>query len=129
MRLFILILTLLFSLQIFAQEKTIKGTASFYHQKFHGRKTATGETFDSNGMTAACNQLPLGTLVKVTNLKNGKSVIVKINDRLHAKNKRLIDLSYLAAKELNFIQNGTCKVEIEVISTKKNQSNIQEEGH
>lgn len=129
MRLFILILTLFFSLQIFAQEKIIKGTASFYHQKFHGRKTATGETFDNNGMTAACNQLPLGTQVKVTNIKNGKTVIVKINDRLHAKNKRLIDLSYLAAKELNFIQNGTCKVEIEVISTKKNQTKFKEEGH
>lgn len=109
------ILFLSISISCFAQQKTLKGTASFYHQKFHGRKTATGETFDIKGMTAACNQLPLGTFVKVTNLKNNKSVVVKINDRLHAKNKRLIDLSYEAATQLNFIKSGTCKVEIEVI--------------
>jgi rare lipoprotein A len=59
-------------------------------------------------MTAASNSLPLGTLVKVTNLKNGNTVIVKINDRMNAKNKRLIDLSFQAAKELDFIKSGTC---------------------
>ena len=118
MRLLIFIFSIFFSVQLVAQAKILKGTASFYHQKFNGRKTATGETFNNNDLTAACNQLPLGTMVKVTNLKNGNTVIVKINDRMHAKNKRLIDLTYQAAKELDFIHNGTCKVNVEKVSKK-----------
>src|SRR5690349_2230775 len=64
------------------------GIASFYADKFNGRKTATGGTYNPTKMTAACNVLPLGTWVKVTNLKNDRSVIVQINDRLHYKNPR-----------------------------------------
>ncbi len=119
MRLLIFIFSIFFSMQLVAQVKILKGTASFYHQKFNGRKTATGETFNNNDLTAACNQLPLGTMVKVTNLKNGNTVIVKINDRMHAKNKRLIDLSYQAAKELDFINSGTCKVSVEKLPKKQ----------
>src|SRR5678810_479140 len=69
------------------------GTASYYANKFEGRLTANGEVFSQQKMTAACNVLPLGTWVKVTNLYNGRTVIVKVNDRLHYKNKRLVDLS------------------------------------
>src|SRR5687768_2157544 len=78
------------------------GTASFYHEKFNGRQTANGEIYNSSELSAACNVLPLGTWVKITNLKNDKSVIVKINDRLHHKNPRLIDCSRLAARQLGF---------------------------
>src|SRR4051812_25052223 len=67
------------------QEKIIYGQASFYANKFHGRQTANGETFNQDKLTAACNVLPLGTWIKVTNLKNGKSIIVRTNDRLHPK--------------------------------------------
>lgn len=91
------------------------GLASFYAQKFNGRQTANGNTFSSIKYTAACNVLPLGTWVKVTNLKNDKSVIVFINDRLHPKNKRLIDLSKTAAELLGFVSLGITKVKVEVL--------------
>ncbi len=91
------------------------GLASFYAKKFNGRKTANGNIFSSLKYTAACNVLPLGTWVKVTNIKNDMSVIVYINDRLHPKNKRLIDLSKTAAEKLNFIARGITKVKVEVL--------------
>jgi rare lipoprotein A len=100
----------------FPKEIIIKyGVASFYAQKFNGRQTANGNTFSSVKYTAACNVLPLGTWVKVTNLKNDKSVIVFINDRLHPKNKRLIDLSKTAAELLGFVSMGITKVKVEVL--------------
>ncbi|MEO5782009.1 MAG: septal ring lytic transglycosylase RlpA family protein [Ginsengibacter sp.] len=99
-----------------AKEIVIKyGVASFYAKKFNGRQTANGNTFSSLKYTAACNVLPLGTWVKVTNLKNDLSVIVYINDRLHPKNKRLIDLSKTAAQQLDFIGRGITKVKVEVL--------------
>ena len=91
------------------------GLASFYADKFHGRKTASGENYHRNKLTAACNMLPLNTWVKVTNTSNDRSVIVKINDRLHSKNKRLVDLSFSAAKELGYISKGLTKVKVEVL--------------
>ena len=91
------------------------GVASFYAKKFNGRQTANGNTFSSLKYTAACNVLPLGIWVKVTNLKNDLSVIVYINDRLHPKNKRLIDLSKTAAEQLDFIGRGIAKVKVEVL--------------
>jgi rare lipoprotein A len=95
------------------------GVASFYAKKFNGRQTANGNTFSSLKYTAACNVLPLGTWVKVTNLKNDLSVIVYVNDRLHPKNKRLIDLSKTAAEQLDFIGRGITKVKVEVLGKLK----------
>ena len=92
------------------------GIASFYNDKYHGRRTTSGDPYDKNGMTAAHNTLPIGTRLRVTNLKNNRSVIVKINDRMHKSNKRLIDLSKRAAKELGFIHAGLTKVKIEILS-------------
>lgn len=94
------------------------GQASYYGSKFQGRNTANGETFSHAKFTAACNSLPLGTWIKVTNLKNGKSVVVKTNDRLHPKTKRLIDLTKSAAQKLGFVKSGLTRVRIEVISKK-----------
>ena len=91
------------------------GVASYYSNKFVGKKTANGEIFSQQKLTAACNILPLGTWIKVTNIRNNKSVVVKINDRLHKKNKRLVDLTVLAAKKLSYIESGLIKVKIEVI--------------
>ena len=98
------------------------GTASFYADKFEGKKTANGEIFTQKGMTAAHNSLPLGTWIKVTNLSNHKSVIVKVNDRLHPKNPRLVDLSKTAAKQLGYTGHGLTKVRVDVLG--KNQQLI-----
>lgn len=91
------------------------GTASYYAKKFDGRQTASGEIFSSSKYTAACNVLPLNTWVRVTNIRNQKSVIVKINDRMHPKNKRLIDLARVAAKDLGFTGRGLTRVKVEAL--------------
>ena len=94
------------------------GTASYYAAKFQGRKTASGEVYDANKFTAAHNGLPLGTWVRVTNQRNGRKVIVKINDRLHYRNPRLVDLSRAAAKKLGYTGHGLAKVKVEVLGRK-----------
>jgi rare lipoprotein A len=91
------------------------GVASYYHSKFQGRVTASGELYDQDKMTAAHNRLPLGTKIKVTNLRNKRSVIVKVNDRLHHRNPRLIDLSRAAAIKLGYIGRGITRVRVEVL--------------
>lgn len=91
------------------------GIASYYAHDFHGKKTSSGETFDMFDLTAAHNTLPLGTIVKVYNLENGRSVIVKINDRGPFKNGRIIDLSLQAAKKLGMTEKGTARVAIEIL--------------
>lgn len=98
-----------------ARSKAQYGTASYYSDKFNGRKTANGEIYNSKKMTAAHNKLPLGTWIKVTNLSNKKSVVVKVNDRLHPKNKRLVDLSRAAAQKLGYVGKGLTKVKVEVL--------------
>jgi rare lipoprotein A len=91
------------------------GVASYYADKFEGRKTANGDIFSQHKMTAAHNTLPLGTIIEVTNLRNDRTVYVKINDRLHHRNKRLVDLSKAAAKKLHFINAGITRVRIRVV--------------
>ena len=89
------------------------GVASWYGRQFHGRKTASGETFDMNGLTAAHRSLPLNCYIRVTNKDNGKSVIVKINDRGPFHGNRVLDLSYGAAKQIGLANAGTANVNIE----------------
>jgi len=101
------------------QPRVFFGIASYYADKFNGRKTATGAIYDHNKYTAACNILALGTWIRVTNLRNNKSIIVQINDRLHPKNKRIVDLSKIAAEKLGYIARGLTQVRVEVISRKK----------
>ena len=96
---------------------TQQGTASWYGKKFHGRKTASGEIYDMNKLTAAHPSLPFGTVVRVTGLKNGKSTVVRINDRGPWIRGRIIDLSYAAAEQIDMIQAGLLEVEIEVLKT------------
>ena len=91
------------------------GEASFYSSRFQGKQTASGEIFDMNKLTAASNFYKLGTKVRVTNIKNGKKVIVKVNDRMNKKNKRLIDLSLKAAKNIGIKETGIGRVRIETI--------------
>ncbi len=92
------------------------GLASWYGRQFHGRKTASGETFDMNGLTAAHRSLPLNCYVKVTNKTNGKSVVVKVNDRGPFHGNRVMDLSYGAAKQLGITSKGVGNVAIERVS-------------
>ncbi len=89
-----------------------KGIASWYGTKFHGKRTSSGESYDMYAMTAAHKSLPLPTFVKVTNLKNGKSIVVKVNDRGPFHKDRIIDLSYTAATKLDITDNGTGLVEV-----------------
>ena len=89
-----------------------RGVASWYGKKFHGRSTSSGERYDMYAMTAAHKTLPLPTNVRVTNLDNGRSITVRVNDRGPFVKNRLIDLSYAAAKELDVVANGTGMVEV-----------------
>lgn len=95
---------------------TQKGMASYYHDKFHGRRTACGEKFNQNSLTAAHRKLLFNTLVKVTNLNNDKSIVVRINDRGPYKYEgRIIDLTLSAAKKIGVIKRGVVPVKIEVV--------------
>ena len=96
------------------------GTASYYANKFEGRETANGEIFSQKKMTAACNVLPLGTWIRVTNLHNGRTVVVKVNDRLHFRMKRVVDLSRAAANQLHHM-DGLIRVKVEVLPGKPAQ--------
>ena len=91
------------------------GVASYYAKALNGRRTASGERYDQQALTAAHRRLPFGSRVRVTNLENGRSVVVRINDRGPFVEKRVIDLSYAAARELQFISRGTTKVRLEVL--------------
>ncbi len=90
-------------------------TASYYADDFHGKKTSNGEIFNMNALTCAHKMLPFGTIVKVTNVKNGKSVRVRVNDRGPFVRTREIDLSRAAAMNLGMISSGTAKVNLEII--------------
>lgn len=93
-----------------------RGIASWYGAKFHGRRTSSGETYDMYAMTAAHATLPIPTYVEVTNLRNGRKVVVKVNDRGPFHANRLIDLSYVAALKLGIVNEGTGLVEIRALS-------------
>jgi len=92
------------------------GVASWYGKKFHGRKTANGERYDMHAMSAAHKTLPLPTMVRVTNLDNGRSVIVRVNDRGPFVKSRIIDLSYAAARALGYDKKGTAHVRVQTLN-------------
>ena len=91
------------------------GVASWYGAKFHGRTTASGEPFDMHALTAAHPNLPFGTKVRVTNLENGRTVVLRINDRGPFAKRRIIDVSRQAAERLGFVKAGLAKVRVEAI--------------
>ena len=95
--------------------ETAYGKASWYGLELHGRLTASGDVFDAYGLTAAHPTLPFGTRVRVTNVANGKSVIVSINDRGPFAGNRIVDLSREAAKAIGMIRSGAARVKIEVL--------------
>ncbi|MDA0821948.1 MAG: septal ring lytic transglycosylase RlpA family protein [Proteobacteria bacterium] len=94
-----------------------RGIASWYGKDFHGRKTSSGEVYDMYQMTAAHKQLPLPTFVKVSNLENGRSTILRVNDRGPFHDNRIIDLSYAAALKLGLIEKGTAFVSVEAVGS------------
>ena len=99
--------------QIDPQGYRVEGQASYYGARHHGNKTASGERFDQHALTAAHRSLPFGSLVQVTNLRNDKTVVVRINDRGPYAKKRIIDLSHQAAKQLDMLRDGVVPVRIE----------------
>ncbi|WP_293369342.1 septal ring lytic transglycosylase RlpA family protein [Nevskia sp.] len=92
-----------------------RGHASWYGKKFHGRRTSSGERYDMFAMTAAHKTLPIPTYARVTNLSNGKSVVVRVNDRGPFHKGRIVDLSYTAAAKLDLIKHGSAEVQLEVV--------------
>jgi rare lipoprotein A len=114
---FIAFFVLLFSpLLLLAQGESLfiqEGTASYYASKFQGKRTASGEVFHLDSLTAAHKLLPFGTLLRVINQKNGKEVLVRVNDRLPSSSKRVIDLSYAAAQQIDMIREGLVRVKIQ----------------
>ncbi len=125
----LLVLALLLPvLGVFGQKKNYRkmpvvdsaiGNASFYADKFIGKKTANGEIFSQDKLTCAHNTYPFGSKVRVTNLKNGKSVVLRVNDRLHHRNPRLVDLSKAGAAKLGFKKAGIIKVKVELVKQEK----------
>lgn len=95
------------------------GLASWYGTKFHGNPTANGERYDMFAMTAAHKTLPIPSYVRVTNLNNGRQVVVRVNDRGPFHDRRVIDLSYVAAKKLDMLQSGTAKVKVELVTPER----------
>ncbi|WP_041468195.1 septal ring lytic transglycosylase RlpA family protein [Chloroherpeton thalassium] len=93
-----------------------EGEASYYANKFHGKTTASGEPYDMYSFTAAHRTLPFGTVLRVTNLENQKSVVVRVTDRGPWKAHRIIDLSFMAAKSLDMLGSGTAQVRIEKLN-------------
>ena len=106
-------------LSVIPKEEHQIGVASWYGQEFQGNTTASGETFDLNGFTAAHLTLPFGTTIRVTNLKNSKNILLRVNDRGPHIGRRLIDVSWAAAKRLGFVHSGTTPVRVEVVTYPK----------
>lgn len=109
-----------FAFSAFAEFYRTNVTVSYYASDFHGKKTSSGEMFNMYDLTCAHKMLPFGTKVKVTNLKNGKSVVVRVNDRGPFVKMREMDLSKAAAEKLGMIKDGTAKVNLEIVSLGKN---------
>lgn len=96
-------------------QQVMSGQASYYAHKYHGRQTASGEIYNMYDMTAAHRDLPFGAMLRVTNLQNGSTVVVRVNDRGPFKPGRIVDVSLAAAEQLGLILNGTADVQVEVL--------------
>ncbi len=111
---FLLIILNIF-IAVHARSKVLYGVASYYGRQFHGRRTASGEIFDMYKLTAAHKTLPMGTVLKITNLSNNKTIIVKINDRGPYAGNRILDLSFAAARKLGYVRKGLTKVKAVIL--------------
>jgi rare lipoprotein A len=120
-KLFLLSL-LVFTCTMYSQETTLKGKVSYYANKFHGRKTASGKRFDNTKLTCAHKTLPFGTLLKIINPIDGRFVIVEVIDRGPYIGKRVVDLSRSAFLKIGDLEKGVMTVIIEKIDNKKNKN-------
>lgn len=109
--------TLLFLSLLLSDDVYQRGKASYYAQNMNGRRTASGERYYSDSLSAAHVRLPFGTRLEVRNLKNDSVVVVKVNDRMAASASRVIDLSWAAAKKLNFVRDGITNVELRLLDS------------
>ena len=120
-----LLVTLLFTTNVMAKTKvnqhSTRGEASYYAGFHHGKKTASGERFNMHSLTAAHRTLPLGSKIKVTNLNNGKEVVVRVNDRGPYAKGRVLDVSLGAAKKLGMLKTGTAKISIQILTAGDNK--------
>ena len=120
-----LLVTLFFTTNVMAKTKVNQhkthGEASYYADFHHGKKTANGERFNMHALTAAHRTLPLGSKIKVTNLNNGKEVVLRVNDRGPYAKGRVLDVSLAAAKKLDMIKTGTAKVSIQILHVGNNK--------
>jgi len=117
-----LFVCLCFPTFLMAQKEAMQtGTASYYANKFEGRKTSSGQVFRQDSLTCAHKTLPFGTRLEVRNLSNDSIVVVTVNDRLPKSSKRVIDLTLRAANQLNFVKKGLTKVEIKVLGKKEEE--------
>ncbi len=108
---FLMAFIVLFAVQTEAQ--VLKGKATYYANRFHGRKTSSGERYHKDSMTCAHRTLPFGTLLKVRNVRNGKEVVVRVTDRGPFRDDAILDLSYAAAKQIGMLRRGIVRVEAE----------------
>lgn len=119
-----------FSCYLYAQKENVQtGTASYYANKFEGRKTSSGQLFRQDSLTCAHKTLPFGTKLEVRNLSNDSVVVVTVNDRLPKSSSRMVDLTMRAARQLNFVKKGLTKVEIRVLGNKEEEEPTEENQH
>jgi rare lipoprotein A len=111
---FLTLMGTLYALGVAFAQSAEEGMANFYSDKFHGKKTASGAVYDKNGLTASHKKHPFGTKVKVTNVENGKNVVVTVTDRMALKNPAVIDVTRRAAEELGFVKAGKAQVKVEL---------------
>ena len=125
-KLLLLLSLLVFTCSIYSQENIIKGKVSYYANKFHGRKTASGKRFDNTKLTCAHKTLPFGTFLKIINPLDGRFVIVEVIDRGPYIKKRVVDLSRSAFLKIGSLEKGILNVEIEKIDSKKMKNLVYE---
>ena len=125
-KLLLLLSLLVFTCSIYSQENIIKGKVSYYTNKFHGRKTASGKRFDNTKLTCAHKTLPFGTFLKIINPMDGRFVIVEVIDRGPYIKKRVVDLSRSAFLKIGSLEKGILNVEIEKIDSKKMKNLVYE---
>jgi rare lipoprotein A len=125
-KLLLLLSLLVFTCSIYSQENIIKGKVSYYANKFHGRKTASGKRFDNTKLTCAHKTLPFGTFLKIINPLDGRFVVVEVIDRGPYIGKRVVDLSRMAFSKIGDLEKGILNVEIEKIDSKKMKNLVYE---
>ncbi len=115
--LFIFLISVIFNIEAQDSSRVFYGKATYYHKRFEGRKTSNGEKFHHKNFTCANNTLPFNTFIKVENLDNNKVTVLRVNDRLPKRSKVMLDLTFAAARELDFVKKGSANIRVAIIDT------------